>query len=70
MRKASQELFTHTRDKPASGWDAAIVEAERQVREAQARIDKLRLSIQSFVEFKERGEPFPGAPPEQQEAQP
>ena len=57
MCKASQPQLPQPRD---SGWDLAITEAECQISEAEKRIGKLRLSIESFNEFKKRGEPWPG----------
>lgn len=42
------------------GWDIAIGEARRQILEAEDKVRKLRLSIDSFEDFKKRGEPWPG----------
>lgn len=59
MRKASQEAFTATKKgQQLHGWDIAIAEAERQIAGHERRITKLRLSIETFQEMKERGEPF------------
>jgi hypothetical protein len=55
--KSSQGALLQTCD---SGWDKAIQEAERQIRLAEERIAQLRLSIGSFLDFKKRGEPWPG----------
>jgi len=43
-----------------SGWDMAICDAENEVRKAQARVERLTLSIANFKQFRDQGEPFPG----------
>jgi hypothetical protein len=42
-----------------SGWDRAILEAQRQIDEASEKIRKLNLSIETFKEMQAKGEPFP-----------
>lgn len=61
MSKPSQALLSHEVDRP-TGWGLAIERAERGITEAQKRIERLRLSIDAFREFQERGEPWPGTP--------
>lgn len=41
-------------------WDEAIADAERMIREAKARVRKLRGSILVFRDRRDSGEPFPG----------
>ena len=57
MSKHSQNILSHHGD---SGWDLAIAEAQRQIFDAEQRIENLRLSVASFEDFKKRGEPWPG----------
>lgn len=40
-------------------WARAIDEAERQISEAESKIAKLRVSIGTFRQMQESGEPFP-----------
>ena len=46
----------HKNARPQSRWDEAIADAER-------KIAKLQMSIQTFKEMKEKGESFPGEKP-------
>lgn len=46
------------------GWEIAIAEARRQIREAEGRNDKdrvkwLRVSLDQFEEYRDKGEPWP-----------
>jgi hypothetical protein len=47
------------RDMPKT-WDGAIADAERMIREAKARVRKLRGSILVFRDRRDSGEAFPG----------
>jgi len=59
MRKRSQEVFTEEKKvAELAGWDTAIAEAERQIVEYGQKATRLKLSIETFQEMKERGEPF------------
>ena len=62
MSNAGQALFVGTcltPDNSAVGWDEAIAEARRQIEDAHAKISKLNLSIRTFEEMRDMGEPFP-----------
>ncbi len=41
-------------------WDEAIADAERMIKEAKARVRKLRGSILVFRDRRDNGDPFPG----------
>ena len=60
MRKKSQGGFTQVSVNKGSDWDVAISEAERQLREAEERVKRLRLIVQSFVDRRAKGQPFLG----------
>ena len=61
MKRQSTEVFAHVSSSSAEGWDYAIVEASRQIQEAEEKVRQLRLAIQTFQEMRETGEPWPGA---------
>ena len=52
-----------------NSWDSAIVDAQRMIEEAQAKIRTLRKSIATFQRLRDDGEPFPGEIAEETEAQ-
>ena len=41
-------------------WESAIEEAERQIREAQAHVRRLKRSVAIFRKLCDSGEPWPG----------
>ena len=57
MSNRKQDQLSHSCDR--AGWGVAIDKAERQIRAAEDRIMKLRLSIDSFKDFQASGEPWP-----------
>lgn len=59
MGKKNQDLFTQGCGN-FSGWERAICEAQKQIAEAQGKIKKLELAIQTFEDMRAKGEPFPG----------
>lgn len=65
MRKEKQELFTQACVNTESGWNRAIVEAERQIEDSEKKIKRLKLSIATFREMLAKGDPFPGEDTEQ-----
>jgi len=62
MSKDNQEQFTQDSVKSEGDWDTAILEAERQILEAEKKIARLRLSIKTFEEMRANSESFPGKP--------
>lgn len=59
MRKARQHVFTNDKKEDIpEGWDRAIAEAQRQIAAHEHKAQRLRLSIETFQEMKERGEAF------------
>ena len=48
-------------EKPAKiqGWDAAIAEAEKQLKAWRSKVARLMASIQTFKEAKASGQPWP-----------
>ncbi len=48
-------------DKNLNGWESAIYEANRQIREAKNRINSLEKSVNVFRRKIESGEPWPGS---------
>lgn len=59
MHRSNQDNFIHICSNLTS-WDYAINVAERQIKEAEEKIKQLKMSIQTFEEFRAKGEPFPG----------
>lgn len=59
MSKSRQDKFAHERQDDAAMWDAAIARAQEKIGEAEQRIVRLNLSIKTFEEMRDRGEPFP-----------
>jgi hypothetical protein len=47
-------------DAPQMSWEAALAEAEKQLRECKIKSIKLKAAIMFFKERLESGEPFPG----------
>jgi hypothetical protein len=68
MRNEKQDIFTQECDK-LSRWDYAIDIAERQIKVAEEKIKRLRISIRTFEEMRTTGEPFPGEEANQQGAE-
>jgi len=60
MRKASQAELTHQACKDLGGWDLAIYDAERLIKQTQARLRDLRIASRVFRKKRDCGEPFPG----------
>jgi hypothetical protein len=69
MGNKNQDIFIHRCDN-LSGWDRAICEAQQQIKIAEEKIRKLNLSIETFKEMQNKGEPFPGENRSEPEAQP
>jgi hypothetical protein len=63
MRKTSQAELTHQTCKELGGWDLAIKDAERLIKQTQARLRELRMASRVFRKKRDYGEPFPGAQP-------
>jgi predicted translin family RNA/ssDNA-binding protein len=63
--KMSKKELTNTTSS-AEGWDGAISEAERQIKEAKQKIATLKFRIKTFEHLKESGAPFPNEIPSAQ----
>ncbi len=59
MSRGTQEPFTQNCGNH-QGWKYAISVAERQIKEAEEKIKRLKLSIRTFEQMIAKGEPFPG----------
>jgi predicted translin family RNA/ssDNA-binding protein len=69
MGNQNQEKFIQACVNKSEGWGKAIDEAERQIKEAEEKIKRLKLSIQTFKEMIAQGEPFPGESAEQNQTE-
>ena len=58
MTEENQDIFTPTSVNNSRGWDAAIIEAQRQIQAAEKRISRLKLSVKVYKEMRDKGEPF------------
>jgi hypothetical protein len=59
MGKQRQENFTHPCSS-SDGWERAIREADWQIADAESKIVRLRLSIETFKQMRSAGEVLPG----------
>jgi hypothetical protein len=57
--KPSTELLNHIVER-ASGWDAALLDAEGQIAEAEKRAARLRATASIIKRMISAGEPWPG----------
>lgn len=69
MGNQNQDLITQPCVKTPEGWQRAISEAERQIKEGEEKVRRLKLSIETFREMLAQGEPFPGEGGEQAESE-
>jgi len=59
--ESSTELL-NTLVETASGWDAALLDAEEQIAEAEKRAARLRATASIIRRMISAGEPWPGQP--------
>lgn len=60
MRSSTELLKSIVED--ASGWDAALLDAEEQIAEAEKRAARLRATASIIRRMISAGEPWPGQP--------
>ncbi len=54
--------------KSENNWDEAIADVEAMIVEAKQRVSRLKRSVKTFKELRDKGEPFPGQVKEPSEA--
>jgi hypothetical protein len=68
MARKVSNILSRNQHKNLSGWDAAISDTEKMIREARKKIKAMKRSAENFKRLRDEGKPFPGEVKERSEA--
>jgi hypothetical protein len=59
MSKKKQDISAKSAHDSLNAWDAAIAEAQRQIKDHESKVAGLRLSTRTFERLRDAGESYP-----------